>query len=236
MKRVKLLASLIAVSVIVAIVLLMQLCFKPGAEEIPFLAEAAAKAQNFGQYVRSYRYEIHMLLPGPAAHAEYKGPEVFEEIKVTGARILTPDDRGYTHIESYFLSKDKQRLREVGCQEAVRIVDEGYIRDCDEPWPAEPDIRKPGQFYRQPAFQRYANILSRLQSVRELPGESLRGDAVRVFRGSYEDPNYGRQDVTVWIGRDDLLIRRIRASWDRYFMEEEYYDYNADIRILPPSR
>ena len=81
----------------------------------------------------------------------------------------------------------------------------------------------------------YANVLTKLTEVRELPREVLRGTPVRVFTGKYLDRNWGTQNVTVWIGAEDNLLRRIAARWGPYRMAEEYYDYNAPFSILPPS-
>ncbi len=239
--RLEWLAAGLAAALVLVVTVAVSGC---SAEKSPAerVAEAAADSEAFyTQRIQSYRY--HSVTSwGPRETLHPRDPRKRADFiyqTTTDGEFVVPD-RLRLSIRSYEISAGEpdKRYAVRGCpgvsdaQELVHIGSKSYEKQCDGSWLVRGVESASLVLDELAVMEKYWNKIERLEGIQKVGQESLRGVSTDIFQGEFVDANGDPHQVSVWVGREDNLLRKLKDEWPLYSVEFEYYNINDPLIVI----
>lgn len=206
------------------------------------VAEAAADSEAFySQQVRSYRFRS-ALSWGPRETMHPRDPRKRGEFiyqTTTDGEFVIPDRLAVT-VRSYEIlaGEPEKRYAVRGCpeisdaQELVYVGSKNYEKQCDGSWLVRELESESLDLDELAVIEGYWDKVKRLEGVQKVEQESVRDVAADVYQGEFVDDNGDPHRISVWVGREDNLIRKLKDEWPLYSLEVELYDINDSAIVI----
>jgi len=201
------------------------------------LAGAADQTASFYQEeLRAFRFN-ERLLWGPQPMRDFRGgagssmvSTVVETVS-EGQQVMP--DRARMRTRTYYIYEGDVENRFVlpVCSEMILIGTKVYTGDCGGPWQVE-DVAQQAEQSGPQTLEGYWEHIRSLVNVTRIGQESVRDVAADVYQGEFVDANSDPHRISVWVGREDNLIRKLKDEWPLYSLEVELYDINDSAIVI----